>query len=118
LKARSSCATDWEIVQRNLRRTFELLEDHLHPAGVALVMCDRKILSSDPNDWDELVAEATGAERYSRRLSERITDGYAVKFDVRGDPGGHAALGFRRSAEPVGIGNPDSIMRRGRGTRG
>jgi Resolvase, N terminal domain len=86
--------------QRNLRRTFELLEDHLHPAGVALVMCDRKILSSDPNDWDELVAEATGAERYSRRLSERITDGYAAKFDVRGDPGGHAALGFRRSAEP------------------
>jgi hypothetical protein len=86
--------------QRNLRRTFELLEDHLHPAGVALVMCDRKILSSDPHDWDELVAEATGAERYSRRLSERITDGYAAKFDVRGDPGGHAALGFRRSAEP------------------
>ena len=86
--------------QRNLRRTFELLEDHLHPAGVALVMCDRKILSSDPHDWDELVAEATGAERYSRRLSERITDGYAAKFDVRADPGGHAALGFRRSAEP------------------
>ena len=44
--------------QRNLRRTLELLEDHLHPAGVALVMCDRRILSSDPHDWDELVAEA------------------------------------------------------------
>jgi DNA invertase Pin-like site-specific DNA recombinase len=86
--------------QRNLRRTFELLEDHLHPAGVALVMCDRKILSSDPHDWDELVAEATGAERYSRRLSERITDGYAAKFKDRADPGGHAALGFRRSVEP------------------
>lgn len=57
--------------QRNLRRTFELLEDHLHPAGVGLVMCDRKILSSDPHDWDELVAEATGAERYSRRTSSR-----------------------------------------------
>ena len=86
--------------QRNLRRTFELLEDHLHPAGVALVMCDRKILSSDPHDWDELVAEATGAERYSRRLSERITDGYAAKFKDRADPGGRAALGFRRSFEP------------------
>ena len=86
--------------QRNLRRTFELLEDHLHPAGVALVMCDRRILSSDPHDWDELVAEATGAERYSRRLSERIADGYAAKFKDRADPGGHAALGFRRSAEP------------------
>jgi DNA invertase Pin-like site-specific DNA recombinase len=43
--------------QRNLRRTLELLEDELHPNGVALVMCDRKILSSDPSDWDELISE-------------------------------------------------------------
>ena len=54
--------------QRNLRRTLELLEDGLHPAGVALVMCDRRILSSDPHDWDELISEAAGAEKYSRRL--------------------------------------------------
>ena len=86
--------------QRSLRRTLELLEDHLHPAGVALVMCDRRIVSSDPHDWDELVAESAGAEKYSRRLSERITEGYAAKFDQENDPGGHAALGFRRSPEP------------------
>ncbi len=86
--------------QRNLRRTLELLEDGLHPAGVALVMCDRRILSSDPQDWDELISEAAGAEKYSRRLSERITDGYAAKFDHRDDPGGHAGLGFRRLPEP------------------
>ena len=86
--------------QRNLRRTLELLEDHLHPAGVALVMCDRRIISSDPNDWDELVAESAGAEKYSRRLSERITEGYAAKFTQENDPGGHAPLGFRRSPEP------------------
>ena len=86
--------------QRNLRRTLELLEDGLHPAGVALVMCDRRILSSDPHDWDELISEAAGAEKYSRRLSERITDGYAAKFDRRDDPGGHAGLGFRRLPEP------------------
>src|ERR1017187_960764 len=67
--------------QRNLRRPLELLEDGRHPAGAALVMCARRILRSDPHDWDELVAEAAGAERYSRRLSERITDGYAAKFD-------------------------------------
>jgi DNA invertase Pin-like site-specific DNA recombinase len=82
--------------QRNLRRTLELLEDGLHPAGVALVMCDRRILSSDPHDWDELISEAAGAEKYGRRLSERITDGYAAKFDHHDDPGGHAGLGFRR----------------------
>ncbi len=86
--------------QRNLRRTLELLEDGLHPAGAALVMCDRRILSSDPHDWDELISEAAGAEKYSRRLSERITDGYAAKFDRRDDPGGHAGLGFRRLPEP------------------
>ncbi len=86
--------------QRNLRRTLELREDHLHPSGVALVMCDRRIVSSDPHDWDELVSEAHGAEKYSRRLSERISDGYAQKFDKQHDPGGHAALGFRRAPEP------------------
>ena len=89
--------------QRNLRRTLELLEDHLHPAGVALVMCDRRIISSDPGDWDELVAEAAAAERYSRRLSERITDGYAAKFDKHNDPAGHAGLGLRRSPEPPNV---------------
>ena len=86
--------------QRNLRRTLELLEDELHPNDVALVMCDRKILSSDPSDWDELISEAAGAEKYSRRLSERISEGYAAKFDQERDPGGYAALGFRRLPEP------------------
>ena len=62
-------------------------------------MCDRRI-SSDPNDWDELVAESAEAETYSRRLSERITQGYAAKFAQEIDPGGHAPLGFRRSPEP------------------
>jgi hypothetical protein len=83
-----------------VRRTLEFLEDGLHPAGVALVMCDRRILSSDPQDWDELISEAAGAEKYSRRLSVRITDGYAAKFDRHDDPGGHAGLGFRRMPDP------------------
>ena len=86
--------------QRNLRRTFELIEDHLHPSGVALVMCDRRILSSDPHDWDELVAEATAAERYTRRLAERVRDGYGAKFEHHSDQGGLPPLGFRRPAEP------------------
>jgi hypothetical protein len=106
--------------QRNLRRTFELLDDHLHPAGVALVMCDRKILSSDRMDWDELVAEAAAAERYSRGLSDRICDGYGAKFDRHADPGGHAPLGFRRAAErahtlevdPATIGTAVAIFER------
>ena len=86
--------------QRNLRRTIELLEDDLHPVGVALVMCNRRILSSDPHDWDELVTEAADAERYSRRLSEHITDGFRAKFRAHNDQGGLPPLGFRRTPEP------------------
>jgi len=40
--------------------------------------------------------EAHEAERYSRRLGERITDGYAAKFRRLADPGGRAPLGFVR----------------------
>jgi hypothetical protein len=65
-------------------------------------MCDRRILSSDPHDWDELISEAAGAEKYSRRLSERITDGYAAKFDRRDDP---LALPEKAAmARPTGVG--------------
>ena len=91
--------------QRNLRRTLELPEDHLHPAGVALVMCDRRIISSDPHDWDELVAESVGAGKYSRRLSERITEGYAAPRYLRTD---------RRSRAGIRVGAPDRCRLRPR----
>jgi DNA invertase Pin-like site-specific DNA recombinase len=85
--------------QRNLRRTLELVEDVLHPSGVAWIMCDRRLVSSDPRDWDQMVTEAHESERFSRRLGDRITDGYAAKFKGVGDPGGHAGLGFRRAGD-------------------
>jgi len=37
--------------QRNLRRTLELLEDTLHPAGVAVWFADEEILSSCDRHW-------------------------------------------------------------------
>ncbi len=86
--------------QRNLRRFLELIEDALHPSGVALVMCDRRLLSSDPHDWDEMVREAHAAEIYSRRLGERIADGYEARYHRYADPAGNAPLGFRRQPEP------------------
>jgi hypothetical protein len=96
--------------QRNLRRTLELLEDGLHPAGVALVMCDRRIVSSDPRDWDELISEAHQADKYSRRLGERITDGYAAKFQRLGDQAGNAPRGLRRGGEAHTLEtDPDTI---------
>jgi DNA invertase Pin-like site-specific DNA recombinase len=84
--------------QRNLRRTLELVEDELHPNGVAWAMADRRLVSSDRNDWDEMIREAHEAQRYSTRLSERISDGYAAKFRRMSDQGGHAPWGFRRIA--------------------
>ncbi len=84
--------------QRNLRRTLEILEDVLHPAGVPVWFCDKEILSSSERDWDQLVDEAKDAERYSRRLSRRIREGYAGKRAKRRDPGGHPPFGFRRDA--------------------
>ena len=84
--------------QRNLRRTLELLEDPLHPAGVPVYFCDEEILSSSERHWDQLVDEAKDAERYSRRLSRRIREGYASKRAKERDPGGRPPFGFRRNA--------------------
>jgi DNA invertase Pin-like site-specific DNA recombinase len=85
--------------QRNVRRTLELVEDRLHPAGAAWVMCDRRLLSSNAADWREMRRLANEAQEYSERLGERITDGYAAKFRRYDDQGGLPPLGFRRSTE-------------------
>ena len=39
-------------------------------------------------ELEELVTEAMGAERYSRRLADRISDGLAAKFEHHSDPAG------------------------------
>jgi DNA invertase Pin-like site-specific DNA recombinase len=79
--------------QRNTRRTLELVEDRLHPAGCSWAMCDRRLLSSDPRDWREMRRLSSEAEEYSEKLGERITDGYAAKFRRLADQAGR-----RRSA--------------------
>jgi DNA invertase Pin-like site-specific DNA recombinase len=93
--------------QRNLRRTLELLEDTLHPAGVAVWFADEEILSSCDRHWDQLVDEAKDAERYSRRLARRIHEGYASKLAKQRDPGGHPPFGFRRNEAKLLEPDPD-----------
>ena len=95
--------------QRNLRRTLELLEDTLHPAGVPVYFCDEEILSSADRHWDQLVDEAKDAERYSRRLSRRIKEGYASKRAKQRDPGGHPPFGFRRNGDKLLEPDPERI---------
>jgi DNA invertase Pin-like site-specific DNA recombinase len=95
--------------QRNLRRTLELLEDTLHPAGVPVYFCDEEILSSSERHWDQLVDEAKDAERYSRRLSRRIKEGYASKLVKERDPGGHPPFGFRRNGDKLLEPDPERL---------
>ncbi len=95
--------------QRNLRQTLNLLEDALHPAGVAVYFADEEILSTCERHWDQLVEEAKDAERYSRRLSRRISEGYASKRATQRDPGGHPPFGFRRNEAKLLEPDPDRL---------
>lgn len=86
---------------RNLKQTLIAIEDQLHRAGVAVLFADERILSSDPDDWDQFVREAQEAEAYSRKLSKRVREGYGTKRRRLGVPGGNRApYGIIREGHP------------------
>ena len=86
---------------RNLKQTLIAVEDHLHPVGVAVIFADERLLTSDPDDWDQFVREAQEAEAYSRKLSKRVGEGYASKRRRLGVPGGNRApYGIIREGKP------------------
>jgi hypothetical protein len=86
---------------RNLKQTLIAVEDQLHQAGVAVLFADERILSSDPDDWDQFVREAQEAEAYSRKLSKRVREGYGTKRRRLGVPGGNRApYGIVREGHP------------------
>jgi hypothetical protein len=86
--------------QRNLRRTLEFVEDVLHPNGVAWVMADRRLISGDPRDWQEMRQLSDQAQKYREDLSEKVRDGYAAKLARRHDQGGGLVpYGFRRDPD-------------------
>ena len=86
------------LFTRNLHTAVNARQD-LHAAGAAILFCDERVLSSDESEWEAWGRETVEAEAYSRRLGKRIREGYAAKFRRLADPGGHAPLGFRRTAE-------------------
>ncbi len=89
---------------RNLQQTLNAVNDQLHPAGVAVLFADERLLSSDPNDWDQFVREAHEAESYSRKLSKRVAEGYAAKRRRLGVPGGNRPpLGTSRSGRELSV---------------
>jgi DNA invertase Pin-like site-specific DNA recombinase len=83
--------------QRNLRQTLNLLEDQLHPAGVAVWFDDEELLSSNDRAWDQLVDDGKANESWLRKHRRRVKEGLAAKLRERRDPGGHPPFGFRRN---------------------
>ena len=86
---------------RNLKQTLIAVEDHLHTAGVVVLFADERLLSSDPSSWDQFIREAHEAEAYSRKLSKRVSEGYAAKRRRLGVPGGNKMpYGIIREGKP------------------
>ena len=86
---------------RNLKQTLIAVEDHLHTAGVVVLFADERLLSSDPSSWDQFIREAHEAEAYSRKLSKRVSEGYAAKRRRLGVPGGNKMpYGLIREGKP------------------
>lgn len=67
-----------------------------HRNGVVILICDDRILTSDPNDWERLVDKVKADEQYSRTLGRNIRTGLQEKRRSKGDPGGQPPLGYRR----------------------
>ena len=70
-----------------------------HRQGVVVYICDDRILSSNPADWERFVDKCKAAEINSREQSRNVRAGYAAKRDTHRDPGGHPPFGFRRAGE-------------------
>ena len=86
---------------RNLKQTLIAVEDHLHTAGVVVLFADERLLHSDPCSWDQFIREAHEAEAYSRKLSKRVSEGYAAKRRRLGVPGGNKMpYGIIREGKP------------------
>ncbi len=94
---------------RNLKQTLIAIEDQLHPAGVAVLFVDERVLSSDPNDWEAFTRESQAAEAFSRKHSKRVSEGYAAKRRRQGIPGGNRPpFGYIRVDNGRGI-IPDPV---------
>lgn len=74
-----------------------------HRNGVVILICDDRILTSDPEDWERLVDKVKADEMYSRNLGRNIGTGYEEKRRTKGDPGGQPPYGFRREDKLLAI---------------
>ena len=81
--------------------------DAFHARGCVLYFADRRLLSSDPARQGDFGEQAVKAQIDNLDRARAIAGGMAAKFRAHRDPGGHPGLGFRRSAGPRPVLEPD-----------
>ncbi len=81
--------------------------DAFHARGCVLYFADRRLLSSDPARQGDFGEQAVKAQIDNLDRARAIAGGMAAKFRSQRDPGGHPALGFRRTAGPRPVLEPD-----------
>jgi hypothetical protein len=81
--------------------------DAFHARGCVLYFADRRLLSSDPARQGDFGEQAVKAQIDNLDRARSIAGGMAAKFRSQRDPGGHPALGFRRTTGPRPVLEPD-----------
>jgi hypothetical protein len=81
--------------------------DAFHARGCVLYFADRRLLSSDPDRQGDFGEQAVKAQIDNLDRARAIAGGIAAKFRSHRDPGGHPALGFRRTGGPRPVLGPD-----------
>ena len=64
--------------RRNVKQTLIAVEDHLQPAGVAVLFVDERLLSSDPDHWNQFVREVQEAEAVNLGLDVALPAAMAL----------------------------------------
>ena len=73
--------------------------DRLARAGVILVFCADGLIAGNVETYELEGLKTVADAAYIRRLSRNVGNGYAQKWRLYSDPGGHPPLGFARVGE-------------------
>ena len=73
--------------------------EKLARCGVIVVFCADGLISGNVDTYELEGLKTVADAAYIRRLSRNVGNGYAQKWRLYSDPGGHAPLGFARVGE-------------------
>lgn len=83
---------------RNVADAY-VYRDRLARAGVVVVFCADGLISGNTDTYELEGLKTVSDAAYIRRLSRNVGRGYAQKWRLFADPGGHPPLGFARVGE-------------------